>query len=57
MRGVVLGAFGVVALTCIPNSSPSQVRFKKSTPMSQSYDLFYEGPESITLIHWGFIVI
>jgi hypothetical protein len=37
------GAFGARPLACIPNSSPSQARFKESTPMSRSYDLFYEG--------------
>jgi hypothetical protein len=37
-------AFDARPLTCIPNSSPSKTRFKKSTPMSQSYDLFHEGP-------------
>jgi hypothetical protein len=48
---VVLGAFGAVPLACIPNSSLSQARFKKSTLMSRSCDLFYEGPESVTLTH------
>jgi hypothetical protein len=38
-----VGAFSAMPLACIPNSSPSQVRFKESTPMSRSYDLFYEG--------------
>jgi hypothetical protein len=39
------GAFGMRPLACIPNSSPSQARFKESTPMSRSFDLFYEGPQ------------
>jgi hypothetical protein len=38
------GAFGVRPLTRIPNSSPSQARFKESTPISRSCDLFSEGP-------------
>jgi hypothetical protein len=44
MHAVVLGAFGAMPPACIPNSSLSQARFKESTPMSRSYDLFYEGP-------------
>jgi hypothetical protein len=44
MREVVPGAFGAMLAACIPNSTSSQVRFKKSTPMSRSYNLFYEGP-------------
>jgi hypothetical protein len=31
-------------LARVPNSSPSQVRFKELIPMSRSCDLFYEGP-------------
>jgi hypothetical protein len=38
------GGFGVRPLTRVPNSSPSQVRFKESTPMSRSCDLFFKGP-------------
>jgi hypothetical protein len=47
------GVFGARPSACVPNSSPSQVQFKESTPMSPSYDLFYEVPESVTLTHWG----
>jgi hypothetical protein len=43
MPMVMLGAFGMRPLTRVPNSSPSQARFKKSTPMSQSCNLFYGG--------------
>jgi hypothetical protein len=32
-------------LAGVPNSSPLQARFKESTPMSGSCDLFYEGPQ------------
>jgi hypothetical protein len=38
------GGFGVRPLARIPNSSSSPARFKESIPMSQSCDLFYEGP-------------
>jgi hypothetical protein len=44
MCEVMLGAFGAMPPACIPNSSLLQTRFKKSTPMSRSCDLFYEGP-------------
>jgi hypothetical protein len=37
------GAFGAKPLACIPNSSPSQARFKESTLMCQPCDLFHEG--------------
>jgi hypothetical protein len=37
------GAFGARPSACISNSSPSQVRYKESTPMSQSCNLFSEG--------------
>jgi hypothetical protein len=39
------GAFGAGPPAYISNSSPSQVRFNESTPMSQSYDLLYEGSQ------------
>jgi hypothetical protein len=38
------GVFGARPSACVPNSSPSQVQFKESTPMSPSCDLFYESP-------------
>jgi hypothetical protein len=38
------GAFGARPPTCIPNNSPSQVRFKSAILKSRSYDLFHEGP-------------
>jgi hypothetical protein len=38
------GAFGAISPTCIPNNIPSHVRFKESTTMSRSCDLFFEGP-------------
>jgi hypothetical protein len=38
------GGFGMRPLSHVPNSSPLQTRFKESTLMSQSCDLFYEGP-------------
>jgi hypothetical protein len=44
MHAMMLGAFGAMPPACIPNNSPSQARFKESTPMSQSCDLFYKGP-------------
>jgi hypothetical protein len=45
MHEVVLGAFSDMPLACIPNSSPSQARFKESTLMSRSYDLLCEDPQ------------
>jgi hypothetical protein len=44
MHMVTLGAFGVRPPACVPNSIPSQARFKESTLMSRSCDLFCEGP-------------
>jgi hypothetical protein len=38
------GGFGARHPAHVPNSSPSHVRFKESTPISQSCDLFSEGP-------------
>jgi hypothetical protein len=37
------GAFNAGLPARILNSSPSQTRFKESTPMRSSCDLFYEG--------------
>jgi hypothetical protein len=44
MRMVTPRGFDTRPPAYVPNSSPSQARFKESTPMSQSYDLFYGGP-------------
>jgi hypothetical protein len=38
------GGFSARHPAHVPNSSPSHVRFKESTPISQSCDLFSEGP-------------
>jgi hypothetical protein len=51
MRDGAKGTFGVGPPACIPNNSPSQVRFDESTPLSHPATYFVKVPESVTLAH------